>query len=229
MIARSVERYGGRPRWERLRLTVSPVGLRGLVPWAKGNGRTFRFPPRAEIIPARAQATFFDYPQPGSIGRFDRGRVALGEISSETAGCEHRSSFRGLRKLHRWSPLDALYFFGYAMTHYHALPFALADAHVRRWDARRRILTVAFDESVHTHCSVQTVYFDADGLITRHDYVADIVGPWARGAHFWRGYQDLQGFPFATHRRVQARIGRLALPILALDARLESPQATFDA
>ncbi len=225
MIARAIRRFGGRARWERLRLTVSPRGLRGLVPWIKGNGRTFALPPRAELIPARAEATFFDYPQPGSMGRFVRGQVAIGDAPL----ADHRQTFRGLRKLRRWSPLDALYFFGYAMTHYHALPFGLVEAQVRRWDPRRRALTVVLPAGVHTHCRVQTVYFDAEGLITRHDYVADVVGPWARGAHLWRGIQELSGFPFATHRRVLARLGSLPTPFVALDARLESPQATFDA
>ena len=41
---------------------------------------------------------------------------------------DHRRSFRGVRKWRRWSPADALYFFGYALTHYQGLPFTLADA-----------------------------------------------------------------------------------------------------
>ena len=224
MVARAVERYGGRARWERLRLTLGPVALRGLLPWMKGAGRTFRLPSRAEIVPARAEATFFDYPSPGSLGRFQGGLVALGEAPLAA----HRASFRGSRKWRRWSPLDALYFFGYALTHYHALPFTLADAVVRRWNAARRALTVAFPADVHTHCEVQTIYFDESGLIVRHDYVADIVGVWARGAHFWRDVQIVDGFPVATHRRVVARIGATPIPLLSLDARFGPPRVTFD-
>jgi len=225
MVARAVSRYGGRSRWEKLCLTASPRGLRGLVPWSKGNGRTFALPPRVELRPARGEATFFDYPEPGSTGRYVRGQVALGESGLR----EHRHVFRSLdAKFRRWSPWDALYFFGYAMTHYHALPFVLADAEVRRWNPRRRTLTVAFGADVHTHCRLQTFHFAEDGLILRHDYVADIVGPWARGAHFWCEYQDVSGFPFATHRRVLARLLSLPLPLLALDAQLASPSATLD-
>jgi len=223
MVAQAVERYGGRSRWEHLRLTVSPRHLRGLLPWLKGNGRTFAFPPRAEVIPARAEATFFDYPTPGSIGRFCRGMVAI----EDDPLIEHRASFRGWGKLRRWTPLDALYFFGYALTHYHSLPFTLLEAEVLRTDLRRRSVTVAFPTSVHTHCRVQTIFFAADGLIRRHDYVADIVGPWARGAHFWGAYRDVSGFPLATHRRVLARIG-LVTPIVALEARLEDAAIAFD-
>lgn len=224
MIARAVERYGGRPRWERMRLSLSPTNLRGLVPWIKGVGRTFTLPPRVELIPARAQATFFDYPSPGGVGRFEAGRVALDGGPLE----ERRPTFRGARKWRRWSPLDALYFFGYALTHYHSVPFTLADAQLRRWNPRRRRMTVAFPPSVHTHCRVQTFTFDESGLIVRHDYVADIVGSVARGAHFWRGYTAVGHFPFATHRRVVARLGRVPTPLVALEARLESPSVSLD-
>jgi hypothetical protein len=225
MIARAAARYGGRARWERMRLSLSPTGLHGLIPWMKGVGRTFNLPDRLELVPARAEATFFDYPSAGATGRFVGGRVGLGGAPL----AEHRPTFRGFRKWRRWSALDALYFFGYALTHYHAVPFTLADAELRRWDGRRRMLTVRFPPSVHTHCPVQTFTFDDSGLIVRHDYVADIVSPVARGAHFWRGYTEVGGFPVPTHRRVVARLGRFPTPVLALEAHLESPAAVFDA
>jgi hypothetical protein len=225
MVARAVERYGGRDRWQRLRLTLTPASLGGLLPWFKGAGRTFDLPPHAEIIPSRAEATFFDYPKAGGIGRFQNGRVAL----ADAPPAEHRHTFAGARKWRRWSALDALYFFGYAMTHYHAVPFTLADADVRRWEPSRRALTVAFPPAVHTHTPIQTFYFDETGLILRHDYVADIVGPWARGAHFWRDVETVDGFPVARHRRVVARIGRWLTPLVALEARFATPQVSFDA
>jgi hypothetical protein len=207
-----------------LHLTLSPRTLSGLLPWLKGFGHSFGLPSRAEIEPSRARAVFFDYPDRGSTGVFEAGRVAIGAASP----AEHRSTFRGVRKWRRWSPLDALYFFGYALTHYHALPFTLLDAELRAWNPVRRALTVAFPPRVHTHSAVQTVHFDANGRIRRHDYVAEIVGGWARGAHVWRDYVTVDGFPIATHRRVYARIGSVALPVLALDARFDHPTLAFD-
>jgi hypothetical protein len=215
-VARSVDRYGGRERWQRLWLKLAPHSLTGLVPRLKGVGRTFKLPATIDVQPARALAIFHDYPQEGSQGIFAAGRVALGRDTP----AEHRASFGGARKWRRWSALDALYFFGYALTHYHAVPFILADAGLRAWDGQRRILTVRFPPSVHTHCAVQSFHFDESGLILRHDYVAEIVGSWARGAHFWHEYRDVDGFPVATHRRVLARLGRRPLPLVALDAQL---------
>ena len=236
LIARSIERHGGE-RWSRIeRLTMRPRALSGLVPWVKGNGRTFGLPSRAEIESQTARATFFDYPRAGERGVFDAGRVALGDAPL----ADRRGMYRGLRKLRRWRPLDALYFFGYALTHYHAMPWTLPDAEplaLRRTGGAARdgagppdrgfALTVRFPPSLHTHCPVQTVYLAADGLIVRHDYVADIVGSIARGAHFWRDYVTVDGMPIARRRTVYVRLFRQPLPIVALDAHFEPPGVTF--
>ena len=65
---------------------------------------------------------------PGRRVVFSEGQVQLldGPTILE-ARARPRDSFAGLRKHRRWSPLDALYFFGYAVTHYHSLPFSLTD------------------------------------------------------------------------------------------------------
>ena len=231
LIACSVARHGGE-RWSRIeRLTLRPRTLTGLVPWMKGNGRTFGLPSHAELEPQIARATFFDYPRAGERGLFEAGRVALGDAPL----AERRGRYRGFRKLRRWQALDALYFFGYALTHYHAMPWTLRDAeplalrsigrHGR--DDAGFALKVRFPPSLHTHSPVQTVYFAPDGLIVRHDYVADIVGSVARGAHFWRDYVTVEGIPIARRRTVYVRLGRLPLPIVALDAQFETPSVTL--
>jgi hypothetical protein len=227
LIARSIDRHGG-DRWSRIdRLTMRPRALSGLVPWLKGNGRTFGLPSRAELEPQIARATFFDYPRAGERGVFDAGRVALGDAPL----AQHRRTFRGIAKWRRWRPLDALYFFGYALTHYHAMPWTLRDAEPLALRRTRReggfALTVRFPPSLHTHCPVQTVYFDPDGLIVRHDYVADIVGSLARGAHFWCDYLTVEGILVPSRRTVYVRLGRQALPIIALDAHFDPAGVTF--
>jgi hypothetical protein len=88
-------------------------------------------------------------------------------------------------------------------------------------------LTVRSPSTVHTHSRVQTVYFATDGLIVRHEYVAEIVGAWARGAHLWREYVEVKGVPIATHRRVVARLGSLPLTLTALEARFGIPEVTL--
>jgi hypothetical protein len=147
-----------------------------------------------------------------------------------------RARFRGLRKWRRWSPADAAYFFGYALTHYHALPFTLTEARplaMRRVRCDGRELTgvdVELPAALHTHSRRQSFYFDAEGLLGRHDYVAEIVGTMARGAHLWRDFVTAHGIPIARERHVVARLGRATTPLVALHAELEVvPSATRDA
>jgi hypothetical protein len=229
LIELAISRHGGQ-RGSRIRSIELPaISLRGWLPRLKGHGRTFRTPRLVHIEPLRARAVFVDYPNPGESGLFDGGRVALGESQP----FERRATFSGIRMWRQWSALDALYFFGYALTHYHALPWSLRDAEPlalrrTRQSGATHALTVRFPGTVHTHSEVQTLYFGRDGLIVRHDYVADIVGPWARAAHLWLDFVEVNGIPVATRRRVLARVGRQPLPILALEARFGPPEVTLD-
>jgi hypothetical protein len=224
LVERAIARHGGE-RWSTIRSIDLPVlSLSGFLPWLKGNQRTFRLPRLIRLEPGRSRAVFVDYPRPGSQGVYEAGRVALGDAEP----AEHRQTFAGLGRWRRWSALDALYFFGYALTHYHALPWSLLDAEVlavrqTRQSGATRALTVTFPRTVHTHSEVQTVYFAEDGLIVRHDYVAEIISRLAHGAHLWLDYVEVNGFPIATHRRVLTRIGSRPLPLVALDARLGTP------
>ena len=56
----------------------------------------------------------------------------------------------------------------------------------------------------------------------RHDYVADIVGWWARGAHRWDDLVEVGGLLLARRRHVVARLGRVEIPsVVALHAELD--------
>jgi hypothetical protein len=146
-----------------------------------------------------------------------------------TESRDHRARFTGLRKLGRWDELDALYFFGYALSNYLALPFLLAQtafvAPARAGDLRG--VTVDFPPGLHTHGRRQRFYFDASGLLRRHDYVAEIVSAWARGAHFSDDYEDAGGLQVATRRHVVATVLGRATPVPVLNARLREPRITL--
>jgi hypothetical protein len=234
LLERAVGRHGGWPAWEGLRcLSVAPRRLAGLLPSVKGVGRTFPLPPRIDLFPHEHRAVFHDYPATGQRGVFSNGSVELLDSSGGVLAtdADARRTFRGLRKLRRWSPADALYFFGYALTHYHGLPFTLAQGRplaVQRVRCEGRALTgveVELPDTLHTHSRRQTFYFDDDGLLRRHDYVADVVGWWARAAHLWRDFVTAQGIPIARERHVVARLGRATTPIVALHAELDVRQS----
>jgi hypothetical protein len=225
----AIRRHGGWDAWQKHRVvSLRLTSLSGLVPRSKGVGRTFPIPSRIEVRPRERSATFFDYPQPGGRGTYTDGALALidGGDVVVASDADPRPSFRGWRKLRRWRPIDALYFFGYALTHYHSLPFTLVDARplalrpVRYQGRRLTGVEVELPSTLHTHSRRQTFYFEEDGLLRRHDYVADIVGFWARGAHFWSDYVTADGIQIARRRHVVARLGRRTLPFVALHADL---------
>jgi hypothetical protein len=238
LLERAIERHGGWPAWRAAgRISLRLEALGGLVPLAKGLGRTFPKPGRVDVWPREGRAIFGDYPAAGGQGVFSRGEVRLIDAhgGGVSADARHRTSFSGARRYRRWSPVDALYFFGYAVTHYHGLPFTLVDgrplgmASASLGGRRLRGVRVALPPSLHTHCRTQTFFFGDDGLLLRHDYVADIIGSWARGAHLWEDFTEVGGLAVARRRRVLVRIGARTLPVIALRAELQVASASAPA
>ncbi len=199
---------------------------------AKGLDSTHSMPPRIEVFPHEWRTVFCDFPVPGQQGIFARG-----EVSITTTGPnpnvrqkerDHRKSFAGLRKYRRWSPLDALYFFGCALSTYQSLPFVLTRT---SFVSLRRLrdcripnedligIVVDFPSDLPSHCRRQTFYFDGTGLLRRHDYNAEIVGAWAHGAHYSSEYVDADGLMVATGRQVFATVLGHPTPIPVLHAR----------
>jgi len=152
--------------------------------------------------PHERLARFLNYPDAEHVRVFDNGAVRIERSeTNETVvrADDQRSSFR-LAINRRWTPLDALYFFGYALTHYHSLPISLFDARLIRAreigsrSAPLSLLDVELPADLPTHCRRQSFYFDREGRLARHDYHAEIVGLWARGAHFWGRQVSFDGF-----------------------------------
>jgi hypothetical protein len=229
LLEQAIERHGGWAAWRRLGgLSMRLRSLSGLLPERKGLGDTFSAPTHIEVWPRRGLVVMHDFPAAGRRGVFSSGevRVLEGEAILE-ARADARASFAGARKRRRWSPIDALYFFGYALAHYHSLPFSLAAArplglrHARSAGRALRGVAVELPAALHTHSRRQTFFFDADGLLRRHDYVAEVVGWWARGAHRWDDFVEVAGIPVARRRHVVARLGRLEVPVVALHADLD--------
>lgn len=230
ILQRAYEHHGGLSRWRTLQyVELIPKRLSGCVPWIKGVGRSFPVPACIRVLPHERATVFVAYPERGSVGTFSNGDVriddATGGIPRVTASsAEHRRTFGVLSKYRRWSPLDALYFFGYSLWHYHVLPFSLAEGRLLafqtrgRRQERRYVFRIELPADIPTHCRVQSFQFDALGRLVRHDYVADILGSWARGAHIWSDYRTVDGMPIAMNRTVFARVGSVRLPIPVLTA-----------
>lgn len=80
-----------------------------------------------------------------------------------------------------------------------------------------RRLEVDFSPAIDTHSPHQVYYFDDAGRLRRHDYVALVVGRWARAAHYCADEVDVGGITIAARRWVlPIGPGNRALPFPTL-------------
>jgi len=221
LLRRAIDRHGGWSLWSRLEaVTVNLRSLRGLLPWWKGHGRTFRLAHSLTTFPKAVRTEWRDDATQPSRLIFDRGDIRLVDPAGRvlTDSPDHRRTFEGRRKRRRWDDLDAHYFFGYAFASYCAVPFVLpgltfvAAASARRRGKPLEGVVVEYPADAQVHCRRQSYLFDAEGLLRRNDYVADIVGPWAVGAHFWDDYTTVEGLPLPARRTVFRRLANRAVP-----------------
>jgi hypothetical protein len=224
------DRHGGLATYELTpKLSLQLVDLGGSVPWVKGLGRRFPVPRALDVWPRERRVVFYDYPQPGHVGIYDNGRVAIAlDPQDRLEGPTHRDTFVGIAKWRTWWPEDAVYFLGYALLLYLSLPFCLFEHELisaRRGD-RGVELWYRFAGRADTHSDVQGFFFDASGLLVRHDYRVDILGAVFNGAHASSEYREIAGLQIATRRTVYAKPWhypvRARLPIVVLTAGLEA-------
>lgn len=176
-------------------------------------------------------AVFSPYPEPGRRGVFTAESVRIEADDGEPVSERHdaRAAFRSPRHIVHWDDLDLLYFAGYAWWNYLTAPFLLTrpgvevreiEPRIDRGEELRR-LHARFPADVPTHSAEQVFAFTPDGLLRRHDYTAEVVGGWARGAHYTHAHREFGGLIFPTRRRVlPRRPGGMALPaptLVALD------------
>jgi hypothetical protein len=146
--------------------------------------------------------------------RFEPHRVALesetGEPIEELK--EPRASFAGHVLETPWSKLQLAYFVGYAMWTYLNLPFLLARPDVASeegtpWEEDGetwRRLQIRFPASIATHSTNQTLYFDSEGLLKRHDYDVDVSGG-TQAAHYTGEYREAGGIMFPAKHAIFPR------------------------
>jgi hypothetical protein len=217
LVERACARHGGWKRFENVtEISARVVFLGGPLPVAKGVGRTYTNPGAVRVDPHSQTTTWIDWPGSGGTGRFERGDVRIIDANGPP---QVSRAHRARMPLLQWGPLDALYFFGYALANYWALPFLLAST--RLVAASERAVTVEFPAGFDTHSPRQSFHFDETGLLVRHDYTARVVGWWATGSHYSSDYVDAGGLWLARSRDVRGRLGSWATPVPVLRARLE--------
>lgn len=212
VLAQAIEAHGGAARWRSLAAVEAELSVRGLL-------FTMKQRPVLRHIRVRADArqpsfTFFDYPRPGQSCQFlgeQEVRILDSAGNVVASRANPREAFHSLRRQFHWDALDFAYFGGYATWNYLVTPFLfLREGFTfqemtpppdlpQGWS----LIGVIFPENLPTHSPRQVFYFDERHLLRRLDYVAQVVGGWARAAHLCDEYREFQGIQFPTRRRVR--------------------------
>lgn len=111
----------------------------------------------------------------------------------------------GISRRLRWRDEDVLHFAGYALWNYLSAPFLFTWPGVEAEELSGRRLRVTFPAEIPTHSTRQTFHISAEGLIARHDYTAEVIGPWASAVNRVLEYETVEGLTFGVRRRVTPR------------------------
>lgn len=197
LVSRAIAAQGGLAAWEqteRLEVSIAADGFAFTTHMRFGG----LAPTRATVETRLPRVRFDGYPEERMVGEFDgvadvvRIQSADGESVRERANPRaHFFGLPGLRRKLRWDDLDFLYFCGYALWGYLTVPFGLREPgfeidQLKPADDRGTFchrLLVRYPEHLPAHSREQVVWLDPDGLITRLDYTAEVIGGWAKAAN----------------------------------------------
>jgi hypothetical protein len=213
LLDTAVEAHGGLERWNQLGTVSARLAQGGVLSPLKGHaGVLDDVVVTAGLHEERVSHRPFGAPDRRS--RFTPERVAI-EADDGTvleALDQPRASFAGHTQETPWSALQLAYFAGNAMWTYLTQPFTFTmpgfqTRELEPWDEageQWRRLHVTWPSYLATHSTEQTLYFGAEGLLTRHDYDVEITGS-TTAAHYLSDYADVAGIKIPTRHRIFPR------------------------
>jgi hypothetical protein len=206
--------HGGMKRWRQVRTVTTGLRSWGKTWSLKGQPSLFAgVSVEAETTTQALQVHPFT--REDARGFYTPERVRIESADGTILEDRHHplDAFAGHTLQTPWDHLHGLCFAGYALWTYFDLPFVAArpdvDVHeIDRWhegpgqDWRRLRLT--FPPDIATHNPTQDLYIDNDGLIARHDYAPEVLGP-NFAAHYLYDYAEYDGIMFPGLRKVVPR------------------------
>jgi hypothetical protein len=213
LLDTAIEAHGGLERWNQLD-SVSARLIQGGALWGlKGQpGVLDDVVVTAKLHEERVSHRPFGAPNLRSAFTPERVAIENGDGTIVEALDQPRSSFAGHEFETPWSTLQLAYFVGTAMWTYLTQPFTFAlpgfeTSELEPWDEagqQWRRLRVVWPSNLATHSTEQALYFDRDGLLTRHDYEVEIGGG-TPAAHYVSDYDDVAGIRVPTKHRIFPR------------------------
>lgn len=214
LILSSIEAHGGLTQWRQIRQISASFAPGGIAFKQRGQEAFTRMPTRVTVDTTEQRTVLAPFLAQGQRAVYERYRTTVetadGTIIEELKN--PRESFKSMAAGTPWKATQLAYFAGYAMWMYLTVPFSLltdgiACEEAEPWDEDGetwRALRVSFPSSYITHSSEQTLYFDASGLIRRHDYAPEVSGD-VKVAHFLHDHRTIDGIMFPTRRRIYLR------------------------
>ncbi len=214
LLEKVIIAHGGLERWKSIHEINVRTRLGGLLFLSRVKPFVLR---RVEfsLRTDKPNIILNSFPSRGYRGIFEIDSV---RVESDDGSIIHerrdpRLNFNRFRTNFYWDILDAIYFVGYASWNYLCTPFifllpGFEIEELEPWyesGEKCNRLKVIFPSDFPTHCLEQIFYFNSDGFLKRHDYTAEVVGNWAKAAHYCFDHKNFSGLIVPTKRRVFPR------------------------
>ncbi|MER8376020.1 hypothetical protein [Mesorhizobium sp. M1406] len=185
LVETAIEAHGGMERFSRFSFLTAKLHQGGVL-WGLKGKATVLEDCHLKVDLKREWVSHWPFSPTNNKSAFTPDRVTIetpaGEVVEELLN--PRASFDGYEMETHWSNPQVAYFSGYTMWTYLTSPFILkqpgvVSEEVESWNENGetwRRLRVTFPASIATHSTVQSFYFNADGILVRHDYEVDIQG-----------------------------------------------------
>lgn len=212
LLDRAIAAHGGWERWEQIKQLHAHLKVGGAVWHVKGWPDVYA-DIHTTISTHVPHTEFTPFLKTGQHCVWEPEQTAVvadsGEIIARRAA--PRSFFEGHTIPTPWDEQHLIYFTGYAMWTYLTTPFlfklpGFVTEEVEPWCEDGEVwrgLRVTFPATVPSHSTVQTFYFNADGLLRRHDYSVEIMGG-TKSANYASDHKNFAGLVIPTKRRVYA-------------------------
>jgi hypothetical protein len=211
LLAEALDAHGGLGRWNQLKSADVHCLVNGDVWTVKAvPGILTNFHYQIDLHEQRG--CFPKFMRSDQRATFAASRVAIetskGAVVEELL--QPRVSLEGQTLQTTWSKLQLIYFVGYAIWSYMTAPFCFAmpgfaTEELDPWqqgDETWRRLKVTFPEYLARHAREQTYYFGDDGLLRRHDYVAEAVAKDSVATHYITDNMQFAGITIGTRQRI---------------------------
>ena len=209
----AISAHGGRDRWRAVTSLTAPLSISGSLWSDKGHDGVLA--DATVLIDPHRQHLEFQGFGPRRLRTWFEPRLVIlrDENDNEIARRrDPRSSFPH-DPASEWDDIQVAYFASYATWNYLTLPFLLTElgiqvVQVEPWSGAdpswRRVRADFSGTATETHNRLQYYNFDAQNLLVRHDYDADVLGG-VPASNEARDYREFGGLMFPTRRRVTAR------------------------